>query len=114
MLSDLGSFSDRIDIITNSALRLNQILGEDFTSCDIKVTCMSNDTVFDGEVMDDIGAGSTMRKKIDRVFCTTGLGINKVAKENNRQKILFDTKVLLKPKVAVEYMLESISGSQSY
>lgn len=111
MLSGLGSFSDRIDSITNSALRLNQMLGEDFVSCDLNIACISSNHAFDQAIMDDTSEGYES-KKVDRVLCTTGMGLRRVVKEKKGEKTKFNTEVLLKPKIVVESVLESALGSK--
>lgn len=110
MVSGLGSFVDRIDAITKSALRLNQVLGEDFVSCDLSIAFIANDTVFDQEAMDDTSEGHGSRKKVDRVLCTTGMGLKRVVKETKGRRTRFDSEVILKPKIVVESVLASLAG----
>lgn len=51
-------FGDRIDTISNSALRLNQAVGEDITSSDLEVV-YTHGIAFDPMTMDtdDVGGG---------------------------------------------------------
>lgn len=112
-LASLSSFTSRIDSITQSALRLNGILGQDFVSCDLSVEVIMSEGVFDQTVMDDMSQGYES-KKVDRVLCTTGMGLKRVVKVLNEKgkekKKRFRTEILLKPKIVVESVLESALG----
>lgn len=77
--------------------------------------------VFDQAVMDDMSEGYES-KKVDRVLCTTGMGLKRVVKvmenegkvngKGKEKTMRFRTEILLKPKIVVESVLESALGSK--
>jgi hypothetical protein len=100
-----AKFSDAIKTITKLALRLNQTIGEQVTSCDLEVMCAREDIAFIPEDMEDIGGDHA--STADRILCTTDLGLRQGTKEanGNRKNV-----VLLKPKVALESLMKDVLG----
>lgn len=75
-----------------------------------------SERLFDQAVMDDTSEGYES-KKVDRVLCTTGMGLRRVVKVmeeegKRKEKTRFRSEILLKPKIVVESVLESALASK--
>ena len=104
-----GKFGDKIRAIKKASLRLSQVVREEVTSSDLEPKWVSPDTSFDPSAMEDIGGEQpeVRRQQSDRVLCITEMGLLRVV---GRMK---ETKILLKPKVALESVTDSMSKRTS-
>jgi predicted nucleic acid-binding Zn-ribbon protein len=106
-----GTFSDKINVIITASLRLNLAIGEEISSCDLEPMGVQAGDLFDPSKMDDIGGDHGFRKTEDRVLCTTEVGLRRVQKQTKENRSSIETKLLLKPKVALESIVEHMSKS---
>lgn len=84
------------------ALRLNQIIGEEVTSCELEVVSMPYGVAFDPKTMDDAyddGKWHGLASESPQVLCTTELGLQKEVKGYDGE---WEKAVLTKPKVSVD------------
>lgn len=107
-----AKFTEKISFLVSLAVRVNKIVGEDVTSGDLEVLAVMPATPFDAASMEDSyddgtpasSAGGAAR----RVLCATDLGLRKrtrVAMTGEKEK-QWEIKMLLKPKVALESVVE--------
>ena len=101
-------FGHRIRAIVGTALRLNKILGENITSCDLNLTLVSQGSTFNPATAEDIGEGASPQKAADPVLCTTEVGLNRSVRDPKGGKM---ETVLLKPKVALQSVTEGLPMS---
>lgn len=88
----------KMDSVTAMAYKLSEIIGQEITSSNMRVTSVAETNgKYDGILMDN-GYGEA--KPGDRVICTIELGLV-MGKGDEKEK------VLLKPKVALEGFLDS-------
>jgi len=105
----LAKFGDRIKAISKVSLRLNQVLKEEITSSDLELQRPQPTIVFDPSGMEDIGGEPVLRQQADRVLCTTEMGLRRVVRQTKENRSCFDSVLLLKPKVALESVVDSMS-----
>lgn len=108
-------FSDRVEVVITLTLDLQQALGEKITSGDLELMWVSGDATFQAKSMDDIGGQDELRKgpgnshAIDRVLCTTELGLVRVVmNEMEREGKGSGLNCLLKTKIALESVTEGM------
>jgi hypothetical protein len=102
-------FSTFSDVIINVSLRLNRAIGEEVTSSDFEPVCIELGVLFDPLKMDDVGGDHTSQKTADRVLCTTEIGLQRVERQTKENRSWMETTLLLKPKVALESIVEHMS-----
>ncbi|KAF7982972.1 hypothetical protein HWV62_24562 [Athelia sp. TMB] len=104
-----NKFSSRISNIITLAIRLNEITGEEITSCDLKVAAYSSGVDFDAKIMEDgydDGKWHGLAWEQPRVLCTTELGLHKkvpTSSEKAWKKVL-----VVKPKIVLSSLPSSL------
>ena len=105
--------------IVRLALALNWVTGREITSADFEPYIILWDTVFDPTAMEDLSEEpahlklKTSEEEEDHVLCTTDLGlrrIEKLPKAKGGTGGDIQTTVLLKPKVALHSVIQSLEG----
>jgi len=89
-------------IIVRMALHLNEIIGEQITSCELKVISMPYGVAFNSSTMEDgydDGRWNGLVPESPHILCTTELGLQKEVKDYIGG---WQREVLTKPKVALE------------
>jgi hypothetical protein len=104
-----GKFGDKIRAINKLSLRLNQVLREEITSSDIEPVWVLPNISFDPAGMEDIGGEQDRRQQSDCVLCTTEMGLERVVRQTKENRSWLETTPLLKPKVALESVTDSMS-----
>lgn len=104
-----NKFGNKLKAIVDLALQLNQTLGEEITSSDMAVSQVPGDIEFDRLTMDVDGGQHPFQKATDRVLCTTELGLNRKVKVTGNSEQM----ILLKPKVALESVVDSMTNDDS-
>jgi hypothetical protein len=98
---------EKILTVVEVALRLNRMLGEEITAADIETTWVHSQEAFDPMWMeDDYGDWRSPGPGSVRVLCTTDLGLRRLVKARGGEG--WDDTILLKPKVALEELLDSL------
>lgn len=91
----LAAFDERLSMIVKVALRLNTTLEEDW-----EATTAQPDEAFDPETMDDAYDEYEETGVIERVVCTTDIGLTALSEHGTN----------VKPKVVIRSMLEEDRG----
>jgi len=105
----MAKFGEKLTVIARAALALNLAIGKDITSADLEPIMVSWDTVFDSAVMADINDDERLKAGVEHVLCTTDLGLQRVVKSSKEGEPAWETSsLLLKPKVALESMIEGL------
>jgi hypothetical protein len=103
----LNTFGDKLMIVVRAALALNWVIGKDITSADLEPTTVLYEAVFDPTVMEDVNGGEgSLKAGVEHVLCTTDLGLQRVVRSGGEPA--WQTTVLLKPKVALESMIDGL------
>jgi len=107
-----GRFNKKMAIIVTMALRLNEVIGEEITSCELKAISMPYGVAFSARTMDDgydDGKWHGLASETPLVLCTTELGLQKEVKgyDSGWQKV-----VLTKPKVSLESLTNDMQLRQ--
>ena len=95
-------FNKKMSVITMMALRLNQIIGEEVTSCELEVVSIPYGVAFNPKTMDDAyddGKWHGLASESPQVLCTTELGLQKEVKGYDGE---WEKAVLTKPKVSLD------------
>jgi hypothetical protein len=103
----MSTFGEKLTIVVRAALALNWVIGKDITSADLEPITVLWDTEFDLTIMDDVNGGK-LRAGVEHVLCTTDLGLQRVVKSSKDGEPALETTMLLKPKVALESMIEGL------
>ncbi|KAH0828892.1 hypothetical protein J3R83DRAFT_2291 [Lanmaoa asiatica] len=113
--SDIASafsskFAEKLSFLVSLSMRVNKIVGEDVTSGDFEVMAVPPGTAFDVTTMedsyDDGGSVKARGNNMPKVLCATDLGLRKKTRVGMTGEKQWETKVLLKPKVALESVIE--------
>lgn len=91
----LAAFDERLSMIVKVALRLNTTLGEDWEAITVQP-----DEAFDPETMDDAYDEYEETEVIERVVCTTDIGLTALSERGTN----------VKPKVVIRSMLDEDRG----
>lgn len=106
----ISKFADKLSFLASLAMRVNKIVGEDVTSGDFEVLAVLPATAFDVTTMedsyDDGRSAKTRGNTVSKVLCATDLGLRKKTRMGMTGEKQWETKVLLKPKVALESVIE--------
>lgn len=104
-------FKQRISVVITLALRLNEIFGEEITSCDMKATSVLHGVTFMPRMMEDAYEEGEIQEgpppKTLRVLCTTDLGLQKEVKIQSGEGY-WQTSVLVQPKVVLESLMNTM------
>lgn len=103
-----SKFAEKLSFLASLAMRVNKIVGEDVTSGDFEVLAIPPATAFDVTTMEDSydDGRSAKANNISKVLCATDLGLRKKTRVGMTGERQWETKVLLKPKVALESIVE--------
>lgn len=105
-----SKFTEKLSFLVSLAMRVNKIVGEDVTSGDFEVLAIPPGTAFDVTTMedsyDDGGSAKGREDNVSKVLCATDLGLRKKTRMGMTGEKQWETKVLLKPKVALESVIE--------
>jgi len=104
----MNTFGDKLMIVVRTALALNWVIGKDITSADLEPMTVVSEAVFDSALMEDVNGEVASRAAIEYVLCTTDLGLQRVVKTSKEGDSAAQTSMLLKPKVALESMIEGL------
>lgn len=103
----MTTFGEKLTIVVRAALALNWVIGKDITSADLEPITVLWQSVFDSAVMEDVNGGG-LKVGVEHVLCTTDLGLQRVVKSSKEGESEWQTSMLLKPKVALESMIEGL------
>ncbi|KAG8220565.1 hypothetical protein J3R82DRAFT_3298 [Butyriboletus roseoflavus] len=105
-----SKFAEKLSFLVSLAMRVNKIVGEDVTSGDFEVMAVLPATAFDLMTMDDSyddgGSAKARENTMSKVLCATDLGLRKKTRVGMTGEKQWETKVLLKPKVALESVMD--------
>ena len=103
-----NTFGNKLTVIVRLALGLNWVIGREVTSCDLEPTTVLWETAYNPDEMVDVNEEGAHH--LVHVLCTTDLGLLRTVKTGKDVEgpEAYQTTVLLKPKVALESMLESL------
>lgn len=104
----MTTFGEKLIIIVRAALALNWVIGKNITSADLEPTTVLWETEFDSTVMEDVNGEGGLKAGVEHVVCTTDLGLQRVVKSSKEGESAYQTSMLLKPKVALESMIEGL------
>lgn len=100
--------SDRIVLLFKMATQLKKIVMEEITSADLRTVIVSGGVVYSAEEMEDAYVDGDPATDGVRVLCTTDLGLSRTTKLATSGEKQWDNKLLLKPKVALETVVDSM------
>jgi hypothetical protein len=104
----MNTFGEKLMIVVRAALALNWVIGKDITSADLEPMTVLSETAFDSALMEDVNGEGASRAAVEHVLCTTDLGLQRVVKTSKEGDSAAQTSMLLKPKVALESMIEGL------
>lgn len=104
----MTTFGEKLTIVVRAALALNWVIGKDITSADLEPTTVLWNSVFDPAIMDDVNSAGGLKTGVEHVLCTTDLGLQRIVKSSKEGEPAWQTSMLLKPKVALESMIEGL------
>ncbi|KAF8829624.1 hypothetical protein HHX47_DHR3000539 [Lentinula edodes] len=101
-------FADRVALIVERAVHLNNVIGDDITSCEFVPIYCTPDVAFDPSTMENAtenGSATAGHEAIfvhneNKILCTTDLGLLKAEKVHGEEGTWNNT-VLLKPKIVM-------------
>ncbi|KAG1824475.1 uncharacterized protein BJ212DRAFT_528756 [Suillus subaureus] len=102
--------SDRIILLFKLALQLNKIMMEEITSADLRTVTVPFETTYSAEQMEDAYVDGDPAAGGVRVLCTTDLGLRRITRLATSGDKQWDDKLLLKPKVALKTVVDSMDG----
>ncbi|KAG1737855.1 uncharacterized protein EDB91DRAFT_1054919 [Suillus paluster] len=100
--------SDRIVLLFKLATQLNKIVMEEITSADLKPSTVPGGFAYSAEEMEDAYVDGDPATGGVRVLCTTDLGLSRITRLATSGDKQWDIKLLLKPKVALETVVNSM------
>jgi hypothetical protein len=96
-------FGKKMAILATMAVRLNEAIGEEITSCELKVISMPYGVDFCAKTMDDgydDGKWHGLAPELPQVLCTTELGLQKEVTQYDDK--VWQRVVLVKPKIYLD------------
>lgn len=102
--------SERIVLLFKLALQLNKIVMEEITSADLITVTVPFETTYSAEQMEDAYVDGDPATGGVRVLCTTDLGLRRMTRMATSGEKQWDDKLLLKPKVALKTVVDSMDG----
>ncbi|KAG0708568.1 hypothetical protein DFH29DRAFT_423639 [Suillus ampliporus] len=99
--------SDRIGLLVKLAMQLNKIVMEEITSADLKTVTVPGGFAYSADMEDAYVDGDPAIGGV-RVLCTTDLGLSRITRLATSGDKQWDRKLLLKPKVALETVVNSM------
>lgn len=107
----MTTFGEKLITIVRLALGLNWVIGKEITSADLDPIIIESKAIFDPATMEDVngeGARNVEGKvAVEHVLCTTDMGLNRAVKSLKDGETSWQTTTLLKPKVALESVMEN-------
>jgi hypothetical protein len=97
----MDGVGSNLSLVTELAQKLNKVIGEEITSCDLRVTKGREVSPTENESCTEGGGGSVAGGK--SIICTTELGLSKRVKTEGKQ----EETILLQPAVELEGFLDS-------
>ncbi|TFK45169.1 hypothetical protein BDQ12DRAFT_718262 [Crucibulum laeve] len=96
----IGVFKERIHVITDLSLRLNNMIGEDANLDDLEPMLIKADTLFNPDIMEDAYAeddqeSSANNWMAERAMCTTDMGLQIAARGNGIATVILKPKIIL-------------------
>jgi hypothetical protein len=109
----MATFSNQLNVILSQAKRLNKAAGEGVVSCDLEALYFAPDASYTPETMEaSTWMDSSDSTPIERVLCTTDLGLARAIKVPGVRGE-WEEAVLLKPKVILVAELHEILDVES-
>lgn len=102
--------SDRVVLLFKLALQLNKIVMEEITSADLRTVTVPSETTYSAEQMEDAYVDGDPATGGVRVLCTTDIGLMRITRMATSGEKQWDDKLLLKPKVALKTVVDSMDG----
>lgn len=102
--------SDKIVLLFKQALQLKKIMMEEITSADLRTVTVPFETTYSAEQMEDAYVDGHPATGGVRVLCTTDLGLRRMTRLAPSGEKQWDNKLLLKPKVALKTVVDSMDG----
>ncbi|KIK43055.1 hypothetical protein CY34DRAFT_804218 [Suillus luteus UH-Slu-Lm8-n1] len=102
--------SDRVVLLFKLALQLNKIVMEEITSADLRTITVPFETTYSAEQMEDAYVDGDPATGGVRVLCTTDIGLMRITRMATSGEKQWDDKLLLKPKVALKTVVDSMDG----
>ncbi|KAF9073346.1 hypothetical protein BDP27DRAFT_1216107 [Rhodocollybia butyracea] len=95
-------FSDRLTMIVERAIHLNNAIGDDVTSCEFVPIYCTPDVAFDPSTMENTSDSghSHFIERENKILCTTDLGLLRAEKVQGEEGTWHNT-ILLKPKIVM-------------
>jgi hypothetical protein len=103
-----NKMSDRIALLFNLATKLKKIVMEEITSADLTTITISGGVVYSAKEMEDAYIDGDPATGGVRVLCTTDLGLKRITRLATSGGGQWDIKMLIKPKVALETVVNSM------
>jgi hypothetical protein len=100
--------NDRIKLLFKLAIQLKKIMMEEITSANLKTVTVSGGVAYSAEEMEDAYVDGNPATGGVRVLCTTDLGLSRTTRLATSGENQWDIKLLLKPKVALETVVNSM------
>lgn len=100
--------NDRIKLLFKLAIQLKKIMMEEITSANLKTVTVSGGVAYSAEQMEDAYVDGNPATSGVRVLCTTDLGLSRTTRLATSGENQWDIKLLLKPKVALETVVNSM------
>jgi len=100
--------NDRIKLLFKLAIQLKKIMMEEITSANLNTVTVSGGVAYSAEEMEDAYVDGNPATSGVRVLCTTDLGLSRTTRLATSGENQWDIKLLLKPKVALETVVNSM------
>ncbi|KAK0196217.1 hypothetical protein F5146DRAFT_922862 [Armillaria mellea] len=89
-----AQFAEHASTVVEHAMRLNRVIGQGITSCEMMPLYLVPETPFDANVMEDV-FGTASKDSTENILCTTDLGLMRMEKKGEQ----WEKRVLVKPKI---------------
>ncbi|KAF5356465.1 hypothetical protein D9757_012468 [Collybiopsis confluens] len=91
-------FSKQIADLVDRAIHLNNVIGDDVTSCEFVPIYCTPDVIFDPGTMEAPYSTGITGQESDKIMCTTDLGLLRAEKVQGEERTWHNS-ILLKPKI---------------
>jgi len=102
------NLSDKIVLLFKMATQLKKSVMEEITSADLRMVIVASGVPYSEEEMEDAYVDGDPATHGVRVLCTTDLGLSRTTRLATSGDRQLDTKLFLKPKVALETVVNSM------
>jgi hypothetical protein len=103
-------YRNRLQTIAELALDLNRVIGEEVTSAELSPIAVAHAAVYDPSCMEDALSLDDAPIPGQLVLCTSYLGLSRCEKKADSTGHTFSVTTLLKPKVVLCSLLDSLEG----